>query len=181
VGDVKRSDLVFDLQPTLTGGRLILRPLTADDYEALYAAASDPELWALHPNHDRWKPEVFRPYFDDGLASGGALIAIERATGQAIGWSRYTAEFAAPGEIEIGFTFLGRPWWGGGWNGEMKRLMLNHAFQYVDRVIFRIGEDNLRSRRAVEKIGARLDGRVQETTAAGKPSSNLYYVIDKPI
>jgi hypothetical protein len=56
--------------------------------------------------------------------------------------------------IEIGWTFLARRYWGGRYNGEMKRLMLEHAFQTVDEVVFIIGPENHRSRRAVEKIGA---------------------------
>ena len=171
--------MMFDYQPRLSGALLDLRPLTAADHDGLFAAASDPAVWALHPHTDRWQAPVFRAYFDDGLASGGALVAVARADGAIAGWSRYSALYAQPGEIEIGWTFLGRAYWGGDYNGDMKRLMLDHAFRFVDRVIFRIGEHNLRSRRAVEKIGGRLTDRTEVTIIDGAESVNLYYAIER--
>ena len=167
---------MFDYQPCLAGDRVRLRPLTAGDREALYAIARDPAVWALHPHSDRWREDVFADYFADGLASGGALTALSRDTGEVIGWSRYSSRFTLPGEIEIGWTFLGRDWWGGAYNADMKRVMIAHAFGFVDRVIFRIGPGNLRSRRAAEKIGAVLTDRTQGEGAA----LSLIYAIDKP-
>lgn len=70
--------------------------------------------------------------------------------------SRYHGFNADAREIEIGWTFLARSHWGGRYNGELKQLMLEHAFQFVDRVIFVIGAENTRSRLAVERIGATL-------------------------
>jgi RimJ/RimL family protein N-acetyltransferase len=170
------SDSIW--QPRLQGERLGMRPVVAEDFGPLYALASDPEVWALHPASDRWQEEVFRAYFEDGLASGGALVAIDAETGAAIGWSRYDSQFVEPGEIEIGWTFLGRAYWGGLYNGEMKRLMLAHAFRFVDRVILRIGETNARSRRAAEKIGAKLEpGRRGAEPMPGVV--HLFYAIEK--
>ena len=134
----------FELQPTLTGERLELRPLRPDDWNALYAAASDPLLWEQHPESDRYKPDVFRRYFDGALDSGGAFAVIDRATGRIIGSTRYHAYDEAASEIEI---------WGGAANQEMKRLMLDHAFRFVERVVFLVGPSNFRSQRAMEKIG----------------------------
>jgi N-acetyltransferase len=148
----------FDFQPVLTGERLELRPLRAGDRDALYAAASDPLIWAQHPVSDRWKPEAFQAYFDDALASGGALAAVDRSVGRVIGTSRFHGHDAAASEVEIGWTFLARAYWGGEYNGEMKRLMLAHAFRFVENVVLLIGPDNLRSRRAAEKIGGVLIG-----------------------
>ncbi len=146
----------FDLQPTLRGALVELRPLRAEDFDALYAVASDPLIWEQHPSSDRYKEEVFRTFFGDALESGGALIATDVATGQVIGSSRFHGYDSAKSEIEIGWTFLARSHWGGAHNGEMKRLMLEHAFQFVDSVVFVIGPQNFRSRRAVEKIGGTL-------------------------
>ncbi len=168
---------MFDYQPHLTGEIVEMRPVTADDWAALYALGSDPAVWALHPASDRWKDDVFRAFFEDGLASGGALVAIDRATGDTIGWSRFSALFTEPGEIEIGWTFLGRAWWGGAHNTDMKRLMLRHAFRFVNTVIFRVGETNFRSRRAVEKLGARLADRTSISTVLGAPSVNVFYAL----
>jgi N-acetyltransferase len=141
-------------QPTLRGGRILLRPLVPDDWTALFAVASDPLIWEQHPNHDRWQEPVFREFFAGALASGGALVAIDQATNAVIGSSRYAGHKPADSEVEIGWTFLARAYWGHGTNHEMKRLMLAHAFTIVDRVVFLIGPDNTRSRMAIERIGA---------------------------
>lgn len=143
----------FDAQPSLKGELLQLRPLRAEDYAALFAVASDPLIWEQHPSCDRYKEEVFKVFFRKALERGGALIATDSKTGHVIGSSRFHGYDQERSEVEIGWTFLARSHWGGAYNGEMKRLMLQHAFTFVSRVVFLIGEHNLRSRRAVEKIG----------------------------
>lgn len=160
--------MVFDAQPTLTGTLLQLRPLQEDDYDDLYAVASDPLIWEQHPASDRYQSEVFQKFFRDAMESGGALLAIDNTSGAVIGSSRYHGYNERASEVEIGWTFLARSHWGGLYNGEMKRLMLQHAFQFVDAVIFLIGPENLRSQRAVEKIGGVRDG--SRTDAAGMES-----------
>jgi RimJ/RimL family protein N-acetyltransferase len=150
----------MDRQPVLEGERLLLRPMRPDDRAALYAVASDPLIWVMHPASDRWQEPVFDRFFDEGLARGGALTVIDRASGQVIGSSSMKAyDDPADSAIEIGWTYLARSHWGGGYNREMKRLMLAHAFRFVERVDFRVGEHNLRSCRALEKVGARLTDR----------------------
>ena len=151
---MSRINATFDLQPTLTGELLELRPMRADDFDALFRVASDPLIWKQHPEPDRFKEPVFRKFFEGGMASGGALVALDGATGQIIGSSRFHDYSAAESVVEIGWTFLARAYWGGRYNSEMKRLMLEHAFRWVTRVHFVIGPDNVRSQRAVEKIGA---------------------------
>ena len=146
--------MFFDLQPTLEGKLLRLRPLQPEDWDDLYAVASDPLIWEQHPNKDRYKEEVFKGFFRDALASGGALIAIDSRLGQVIGSSRFHGYDKDESEIEIGWTFLSRSHWGGLYNQDMKQLMLGHAFRFVKSVVFLIGPENLRSQRAVEKIGA---------------------------
>lgn len=143
----------FDFQPTLKGELLELRPLRAEDYHALYAVASDPLIWEQHPVRDRCKEEVFKGFFREALESGGALIAIDSKDGQVIGSSRFHGYDEKTSEIEIGWTFLARPHWGGAYNREMKQLMLRHAFRFVSSVIFLVSPQNARSQRAVEKIG----------------------------
>jgi RimJ/RimL family protein N-acetyltransferase len=144
---------VFDRQPVLVGELLELRPLRADDFVELFRVGSDPLIWEQHPEHIRYQEPTFRAFFEEALASGGALVALDRANGQVIGSSRYHGYDPGQSVIEIGWTFLARAYWGGRYNGEMKRLMLEHAFKWVKRVIFIIGPDNRRSQRAVEKIG----------------------------
>jgi N-acetyltransferase len=143
----------FELQPTLKGELLELRPLAEQDFDALYAVASDPLIWEQHPARDRYKHDVFSALFRESIASGGALIAIDRKDGRVIGSSRFHGYDEAKREIEIGWSFLARSHWGGTYNREMKRLMLEHAFRFVDTVVFLIHPANVRSRRAIEKLG----------------------------
>ena len=169
----------FDLQPHLIGNLLELRPLTPGDFAALHAAANDPLLWAQHPEPDRWTPEVFRRYFDGAIASGGAFAILDRSTGRIVGSSRYCHLDPAGNEVEIGWTFLARSHWGGKHNGELKRLMIDHALRFVERVVFVVGENNLRSQKALEKIGARLRGRAAGTDRHGAPVANVVFEITR--
>ncbi|PYR55120.1 MAG: N-acetyltransferase [Acidobacteria bacterium] len=158
----------FELQPTLEGTLVRLRPLHPDDFDALYGVAKDPSIWEQHPARDRYKEETFREFFREALASRGALLAIDAHDGRVIGSSRFHAYDSHKSEVEIGWTFLARSHWGGVYNAEMKRLMLGHAFRFVDRVIFLVGPHNIRSQRAVEKIGGVHVGT--RTDASGRTS-----------
>jgi RimJ/RimL family protein N-acetyltransferase len=151
--------MTFDPQPSLSDSLVRLRPLKATDWDTLYGVAGDPLVWALHPARDRWMEPVFRDLFAQSLESGGALVIEDAQTGAVIGSSRYSASRVGEDEIEIGWTFLARSHWGGEYNRSVKRLMLAHALSSFERVIFLIGVDNLRSRRAIEKIGAELVGQ----------------------
>lgn len=160
--------MVFELQPELKGKLLELKPLRTQDFDALYAVASDPLIWKQHPCPDRYQESVFKDFFRDALASGGALLAIDAKDGSVIGSSRYNAYNEEKSEVEIGWTFLSRSCWGGTYNKEMKELMLKHAFKFVNNVIFVVGTTNFRSQKAVEKIGGekiglRSDGNGKES------------------
>ena len=144
----------FELQPVLTGELVTLRPMREEDFPALFAVASDPLIWEQHPEPDRYTEPVFRKFFSGGMESGGAFIVLDRQDGRVIGSSRFAEYDEAKSEIEIGWTFLARSHWGGRYNREMKQLMLQHAFRFVQRVIFRVGPNNRRSQRALENIGA---------------------------
>ncbi len=143
----------FDYQPVLKGDLLELRPLRSEDYDDLYAIAADPRIWEQHPVTNRHEEGSFQVFFREALASGGALIAIDAKTRRVIGSSRFHGYNKKRSEVEIGWTFLARSHWGGIYNGEMKQLMLQHAFRFVNCVVFLVGLQNLRSQRAVEKIG----------------------------
>jgi len=148
----------FDAQPTLRGPLLDLRPLVPADYDALFAVASDPLIWEQHPDQSRSRPVGFRGFFDEAIASGGALLAQKAGTGEVVGSSRFYGYREAEREVEIGWTFLARACWGGRYNRELKRLMVEHAFRQVERVLFIIAPANYRSQRAVEKLGAVRSG-----------------------
>lgn len=149
--------MTFDFQPALTGSLVEVRPLRVSDEADLYAVARDPLIWEQHPDQTRHTEAGFARFFRESLATGGALLVTDKTTGRAIGSSRYHGYSAERSEVEIGWTFLARSHWGGAVNGELKALMLRHAFRFVDSVIFLIGSRNFRSQRAVGKIGARLD------------------------
>jgi N-acetyltransferase len=145
-----------DFQPTLSGPTVIVRPVTAADWAELFAAGSDPEIWKVHPLSNRYTEAVFREYFDSAVASNMAFVFVERSTSRLIGSSRYYGYDAEQSEIEIGWTFMVRSHWGGATNREVKRLMLDHAFGFVDTVVFWVGEKNWRSQGAMKKIGGIL-------------------------
>lgn len=169
----------MELQPVLEGPRLRLRPLKAADFDELYAAASDPLIWEQHPAPNRHELKIFEPFFNRALKSRGALAVLDKATGGIIGTSRYY-DLAGRDSVGIGFTFLTRRYWGGGFNQELKFLMLDHAFIYVRRALFHVGERNMRSRRALEKIGAELVGRLDRLKPDGSPDPTAVYEIKRP-
>jgi RimJ/RimL family protein N-acetyltransferase len=168
----------IDLQPLLIGNTIKLRPLKADDFEGLYLSASDPMIWELHPDSERYKRDVFKQrYFESALDCGGALVIEEKETGSIIGSTRYYEWNPVSREISIGYTFIERQHWGVGTNQEMKDLMLNHIYQWVTVVWFHVGKINIRSRRAVEKLGATLSHE-KERELEGKPFTQLYYKLE---
>ena len=170
----------MDRQPTLETERLVIRPLGEEDREALYAVASDPGVWEQHPIHDRWRREIFDRFFDDGLASGGALAVVNKRGGSIIGSTRYDKyDPDEGGVVEIGWTFLAPRYWGKGINPEMKRAMLAYAFQSVALVEFRVGDTNYRSRNALEAIGAARTDRYELEKYQGKRVVHLVYEITR--
>jgi N-acetyltransferase len=170
---------VIDLQPTLTGELIELRPLRPDDFDALFSAASDPLIWEQHPESDRYQRDVFQKYFDGALECKGAFAIIDRRSGRMIGSSRYCNLDPANSEAEIGWTFLERKFWGGSYNRELKQLMLDHAFRFVDRVVFVVGEKNLRSQKALEKIGAGFFKKKHLPARDGVLAPNLVFLITR--
>lgn len=171
----------FDFQPTLVGQSISLRPLRAEDFELLYAAASDPLIWEQHTEPTRYQRQVFASnFFAGALASGSAFVVIENESGEVIGSTRYYEWNPTLKEVAIGFTFLTRSHWGGDVNREMKLLMLEHAFRWSKVVWFHVGLSNWRSRRAVEKIGARLSHKEAKTIQGGVERVRAYYRIEAP-
>lgn len=158
--------ILLELQPTLIGPNIKLRPLVEMDFNALKSAASDPLIWAQHPDPSRGTSLGFAAFFDVALKSKCCLVAVDRALQSVIGWSRYS-NYEPGKRITIGYTFLVRSHWGSATNPEIKRLMLHHAFTDVPEVLFTVAQHNLRSRRAVEKLGAELVGQ-EETPRWGQ-------------
>jgi N-acetyltransferase len=170
---------MFDFQPRLQGELITIRPYKAEDWDALLAAASDPLIWEQHPIQVNWNPENFKRSVDSALEDEGGLAVIDSSSGKVIGFSRYTTQFVDTGEVEIGWTFLARAYWGGRYNGELKRLMLTHALASWPTVVFRIGENNWRSRKALEKIGGTLMDRTQVVKFAGAEHLHVCYAMTR--
>ena len=174
---MKDESEVFDLQPRLIGELIEVRPLATDDWEELFAVASDPLIWEQHPARERYREDVFREFFREAFETGSAFVVIERKTGRIIGSSRYFAFDPRESSVEIGWTFLARAFWGGEYNRELKLLMLDHAFKFVERVVFIIGVTNFRSQKALEKIGGVRVGRRDKADAQGNVVENFVYEI----
>jgi RimJ/RimL family protein N-acetyltransferase len=172
--------MTFDLQPHLKGELIELRPLKPDDWKELFAVASDPFIWEQHPESDRHLEDVFKIFFSDALESRGAFVILDRMSQQIIGSTRFYGYDPEKSEIEIGWTFLARKYWGGRFNAEMKHLLLNHAFKFVESVVFFVGEDNVRSQKAMEKLGAIKIGTATRAYGNHPAGRNLKYLIRKP-
>jgi len=169
----------FDLQPNLENELITVVPLKAKDFEKLYAVASDQLIWEQHPNKDRYKREVFENFFKGAMKSKGAFIIHHKATGNVVGSSRYYELNEENSSVAIGYTFIGRDFWGKGYNATLKKLMLDYAFQFVDKVILHIGATNFRSQKATEKLGAVKISEI-EVAYYGEPVKwNFVYQIDK--
>lgn len=165
----------LNLQPILTGNLTELRPLVKADFEPLYEAASDPLIWEQHPANDRYKKDVFEKFFLEAIKSNGAFAIVDLKSEKIIGSSRYYEYDETKQEVVIGFTFLVRDYWGGTYNREIKDLMLRHAFKCVRTVLFHVGEKNIRSQKALEKIGAIKTGDFSKVDTSGRSLKSLVY------
>ncbi|MGL2965547.1 GNAT family N-acetyltransferase [Flavobacterium sp. XGLA_31] len=170
----------FDLQPTALKNDLIaLIPLKESDFEELYDVASDPLVWEQHPNKLRYQREVFQNYFEGAILSKGAFLIRDTQTNECIGSSRFYDYDENEKSVLIGYTFIGRKFWGAGYNKALKKLMLDHAFQYVDKVYFHIGAFNIRSQKAIEKIGAVKVDEFEVEYYGEESKLNFVYLIRK--
>ena len=170
----------FDLRPNLIGELIELRPLRPEDWNDLFAVASDPLIWEQHPESDRYKEEIFKIFFREALECRGAFVIVDTTSQQIIGSTRFYGYDPEKSEIEIGWTFLARKYWGGRYNRELKQLMLDHAFKFVESVVLLVGENNIRSQKATEKVGGIRDGLVKKVNGNRPPSLSIRYVIEKP-
>lgn len=169
----------FSIQTILENETYQLIPLQQGDFESLYEVASDPKVWEQHPNKDRYRREVFENFFQGAIESGGAFKVVERATGDILGSTRFYDFDDENNSIFIGYTFYGTKSWGRKINPQIKKLMLDYIFQFADTVYFHVGKDNIRSRTAMERLGAENQGE-QEVAYFGEPSrTNILYQIQK--
>jgi RimJ/RimL family protein N-acetyltransferase len=174
----------FEWQPTLENQWIRLRPLRAEDFEALYAVAADPLIWEQHPSRTRYQRDVFENYFKGAMESRGALMILDQQTGQILGSSRYYDWDPSESQVAIGYTFIARSHWGHNsaginYNRQLKTLMLDHAFQYANAVLFHVGAGNMRSRMAMQKLGATLIGEAAVAYYGEASNQNVIFRIDR--
>ncbi len=169
----------FSVQPVLENEEFQLIPLQQGDFESLYEVASDPKVWEQHPSKDRYKREVFENFFTGAMESKGAFKIIEKATGDVLGSSRYYDFDEEDNHIFIWYTFYGTKSWGKGINPQVKKLMLDYIFQFVDKVHFHVGKENFRSQTALERLGGQKIAE-EEVAYFGEASrTNFVYEIKK--
>lgn len=169
----------FSIQPILENGKVRLIPLQESDFEKLYKVASDPLVWEQHPNKDRYKREVFQNYFEGAMISEGAFLIIDKVSNEVAGSSRFYSYDEDENSIFIGYTFYGRGFWGNKINSDVKKLMLDYIFQFVDLVKFHVGAENHRSRKAMEKLGAEFMGEVTVAYQGEPEKKNVEFWIKK--
>jgi RimJ/RimL family protein N-acetyltransferase len=169
--------MTFEFQPHLENETVRIQPLLPTDFDILYP--SDPLIWEQHPNPNRYQREVFETFFKGALESGGAFLVFDKKTGEAIGSSRYCEYEPENQSVSIGYTFLARNHWGGIYNPALKALMLDHAFRFVRRVIFHIGAVNIRSQKAIEKLGAVKTGEAEIEYYGEAAKRNFIYCMEK--
>ncbi|MPS73780.1 MAG: N-acetyltransferase [Chryseobacterium sp.] len=169
----------MNIQLIIENENVKLIPLKASDLEKLFSVASDPKIWEQHPNKDRYKRDVFETFFRGAMESRGAFKIIDKESNEIAGSTRFYDYNPEENSIFIGYTFYGRKFWGSKLNLQVKKLMLDHIFQYVDKVNFHVGKDNIRSQKAMEKLGAK---KVDEVNVAyyGEPEKlNIVFEINK--
>lgn len=170
----------MNTQPSLISELLEIRPLKFEDYDHLLHAASDPLIWEQHPQSDRWKPEVFKKYFEESLNSKGCIVVIDRKTSEIIGATRFYDYSKENSSITIGYTFLARKYWGGAYNRDLKKLVVNYSLQFVKSCLFQVGLNNKRSQKALERLGAINTGIEEVAISYGPPKKSYIYKIEKP-
>lgn len=168
----------MNLQAILENELLHISPLQENDFEELFQVARDPLIWEQH-HSKRFLKEEFELFFRESIDSGGALIIRDKLTQDVIGSSRFKNISGNFNGVEIGWSFLARKYWGGKYNKAAKRLMMDHAFEFVDHIIFYVNKNNIRSQRAVQKIGGHQVSKGQFPEIPAKNEDTLTFVISK--
>lgn len=149
---------------TLTGETVILQSLTTEHFVALEALAKDKRIWEFYA-YDGSDPATFRNIFDSAISerekgSQFPFVILHRQQNKIIGSTRYLDVQPNHKKVEIGSTWLHPDFWATAVNLECKLLLLSHCFEHLQtvRVQLKTDEKNLRSRKAIEKIGGQFEG-----------------------
>ncbi|MGH2467241.1 MAG: GNAT family N-acetyltransferase [Candidatus Limnocylindrales bacterium] len=170
---------------TLEGPTVRLEPLRIDHLEGLLPVASDPEIWrwttTVHASRASLAAYVEAALADQAAGRALPFATILRATGQPVGSTRFGTISLPDRRLEIGWTWVGRPWWRTGVNREAKLLMLTEAFEHLgaNRVEFKTDALNARSRAAILGIGATEEGilRNHMVSQGGRLRHSVYFSI----
>jgi RimJ/RimL family protein N-acetyltransferase len=170
---------------TLEGAQVRLEPLSLEHHAALCEVGLDPELWQWIP-YRATTAEEMRAYIQNALdaqAAGTALpfATVERWTGRVIGSTRYMNIDTANRRVEIGSTWIAKPWQRTAINTEAKYLMLRHAFEALGCVRVELKTDalNQKSRNAILRIGAKEEGTLRRhvVTWTGRIRDSVYFSV----
>lgn len=169
----------FDLGHHFENDLLTATPLREEDFDGLYEAASDPAVWENHPNKDRYQLSVFENFFKGAMQSGGAFAIRDKSTDQIIGSTRFYDYDEKEKSVLIGYTFYAKKYWGKNYNLSLKKMMIEYALQFVDKVIFHIGAVNIPSQKSIVKLGAKKSGEMEVAYYGEQPKLNFIYEINK--
>lgn len=169
----------FSIQPKLENSNIELIPLQKNDFDELYKVGSDKAIWANHPNPNRYQLETFKIFFQGAVESGGAYLVLDKKSGEIAGSTRFYDYNKSENSILIGYTFYAVKFWGKGLNHQAKTLMLDYIFQFVNKVIFHVGASNIRSQKAMEKLGAIKTDEIVVAYFGEPDRLNFQYEIQK--
>jgi RimJ/RimL family protein N-acetyltransferase len=166
----------------LEGELVRLEPLTSDHLDDLWAASRDPEVWRWLSIHQPASRAELGTWIDEAVAGPDLPYAtVLRATGRAMGSTRFLSLRPEYRSVEIGWTWLARDAWGTGANVEAKLLMFTHAFEVWScrRVELKTDALNTRSRRAIEALGASFEGvhRKHMLVRGGENRDSAWYSV----
>lgn len=173
--------MIFSDPIILESENFLLRRLQLEDFEDLFKAASNPEIWLQHPEPDRYLRSGFERYFNKVISLQCPFVIIDKKTQQTVGTSSYYDYSIEKNEVVIGYTFLQKEYWGGLANFEIKKLMLDYAFKFVDSAYFHIGSTNIRSQKAVLKIGGKFVLAFEKVISGAEKNSMFLYVIQNKL
>ena len=129
-------------------------------FEEMYEVAKDPLLWEQHNKKERWQKDNFKRFFNKGLENeNGCLTIIDKKSNEIIGCTRF---YPHNQEHSIGYTFISREFWGTSINFQVKKLMLDYAYKFTDKIYFHVWANNFRSQKAVQKLGAEYFGNWED-------------------
>jgi RimJ/RimL family protein N-acetyltransferase len=174
--------------PVLEGRHVRLEPLTQSHHAALTEIGLDPDLWELIPYRVTTPPEmtayIERAVTDQAAGVSLPFATIDRASGKIVGSTRYMNVEPAHRRVEIGATWIARPWQRTAINTEAKYMMLRYAFETLGCIRVELKTDalNRRSRNAIQRIGAMEEGifRRHIITWSGRVRDSVYFsVVDR--